>query len=262
MVGLNFAEAKEAGEFFDILMKKLARSQKPKTTVKSTSVKQTPKKINKNNSKKGKRTIGAPSNFRHLAHIGFDPSTGFDVKNIPPEWKALFDKAGVTKEQLENKETAKFIVDFVQSKGGPQAKAPPAPARTIRGPPPIPPARKRPETVIKTVSPAPVAPAVPSIPVAPKVPDLPSRPAEGASTSNQSERIKPHLSLSSIPPERESLMDSIRKSHATLLKPVQVTESSPPEESSGGIAEMLAKALSDRNKVVGDSDSDSDDEEW
>ena len=42
---------------------------------------------------------------QHLSHIGYDAENGFDVNNIPDEWQKLFDKAGVTKEQLQDKET-------------------------------------------------------------------------------------------------------------------------------------------------------------
>ena len=57
--------------------------------------------------------IGAPSNFKHEGHVGWDPINGFDMRNIPEEWNRLFDKAGVTTEQLKDKETANFIVSFV-----------------------------------------------------------------------------------------------------------------------------------------------------
>ena len=75
---------------------------------------------------------------RHLAHVGWDPSTGaFDVSiiillhcccityflttqssNINPEWRKLLDTVGVTEEQLKDKETANFIYDFVEQRGG------------------------------------------------------------------------------------------------------------------------------------------------
>jgi hypothetical protein len=34
--------------------------------------------------------ISGPSGFEHRSHIGWDPTNGFDIRNIPPEWKALF----------------------------------------------------------------------------------------------------------------------------------------------------------------------------
>lgn len=61
--------------------------------------------------------IGDPLDFQHLSHIGFNPETeSFDVKNIPTEWRSVFAKAGVTREQLENRDTAAFIADFIRKK--------------------------------------------------------------------------------------------------------------------------------------------------
>ena len=40
------------------------------------------------------------------------------MKNIDPQWKRLFVTVGVTKKQLKDKETSKFIYDFVESHGG------------------------------------------------------------------------------------------------------------------------------------------------
>jgi len=71
-------------------------------------------------------SIGGPSNFRHEAHVGFDPEKGFNLRNVPDEWNRLISKAGVTEEQLQDKETASFIVSFVasalESKGTPTEK--------------------------------------------------------------------------------------------------------------------------------------------
>ena len=37
--------------------------------------------------------IGAPTNFKHVTHIGWDEANGFEVKNLPEEWKSLFKAA-------------------------------------------------------------------------------------------------------------------------------------------------------------------------
>ena len=55
--------------------------------------------------------IGLPTNFQHITHIGWDEAKGFQVENLPPEWKNLFKTAGIKKKDLENKDTAKLIVD-------------------------------------------------------------------------------------------------------------------------------------------------------
>lgn len=44
-----------------------------------------------------KSKIGAPSNFVHVSHLGFDAKEGkFDQRNIPEEWNQIFKAAGVT----------------------------------------------------------------------------------------------------------------------------------------------------------------------
>ena len=67
---------------------------------------------------------------RHLAHIGWDPEHGFDAQNIDPSWQELFSelgKYGITQEHLKDKETAQFVVSFVNARGGPKKRAAPPP---------------------------------------------------------------------------------------------------------------------------------------
>uniref|UniRef100_A0A3B1K1T0 WASP like actin nucleation promoting factor n=1 Tax=Astyanax mexicanus TaxID=7994 RepID=A0A3B1K1T0_ASTMX len=100
----------------------------------------------KNKKKKiSKAEIGTPSNFRHIGHVGWDPNTGFDLNNLDPELKNLFDMCGISEDQLKDKETSKVIYDFIEKKGGVEAvkdelrrQAPPPPP-SRGGPPPPPP---------------------------------------------------------------------------------------------------------------------------
>lgn len=100
----------------------------------------------KNKKKKiSKAEIGTPSNFRHIGHVGWDPNTGFDLNNLDPELKNLFDMCGISEAQLKDKETSKVIYDFIEKKGGVEAvkdelrrQAPPPPP-SRGGPPPPPP---------------------------------------------------------------------------------------------------------------------------
>lgn len=273
MIGLSFADESEAKQFSEIVLKKLYAALQPSmpkgdkkaTEVPTSTVEKSSwfssilKEPSKEKEKKKKRTVGAPSNFRHLAHIGFDPVTGFDVKNIPPEWKVLFDKAGVTKEQLENKETAKFIVDFVQSQGGPTAKAPVVnrnpppvpPSKTSRGPPPAPPARTNSGRQI-------AAPPPP--------------PPQSVQRNSTHEVPAVKLAVPVGDPVRVDLMSSIRQAGLGSLKPVQSNETSPSAsnanlaDSSDQMASLLAQALAQRNKKIASSDSEesdaSEDDEW
>eukprot|EP01090_Pellita_catalonica_P015598 TRINITY_DN4259_c0_g1_i1.p1 TRINITY_DN4259_c0_g1~~TRINITY_DN4259_c0_g1_i1.p1 ORF type:complete len:366 (+),score=59.39 TRINITY_DN4259_c0_g1_i1:108-1205(+) len=59
--------------------------------------------------------LSGPTNFVHASHIGWDPATGFQVRNLPPRWKALFNVAGVSDKELTNPSTAKIIMETVAS---------------------------------------------------------------------------------------------------------------------------------------------------
>ncbi|XP_068595455.1 WASP like actin nucleation promoting factor a [Brachionichthys hirsutus] len=92
-----------------------------------------------------KADIGTPSNFQHIGHVGWDPNTGFDLNNLDPELKNLFDMCGISEAQLKDRETSKVIYEFIEKKGGVEAvknelrrQAPPPPP-SRGGPPPPPP---------------------------------------------------------------------------------------------------------------------------
>ncbi|XP_052316127.1 actin nucleation-promoting factor WASL-like isoform X1 [Oncorhynchus keta] len=176
-MGLNFANEEEAKLFRGAVEDLLGRRQRksgpalPMATVdiKNPEISSTPRfhghnsqlnmvssSVNNNNKKekkvkgkKGKKLtkadIGTPSNFQHVGHVGWDPNTGFDVNNLDPELKNLFDMCGISEAQLKDKETSKVIYDFIEKKGGVEAikielrrQAPPPPP-SRGGPPPPPP---------------------------------------------------------------------------------------------------------------------------
>jgi hypothetical protein len=63
--------------------------------------------------KKGKitkRDIGAPRDFRHEAHFGFDGQKFGMVDEI----QGFLSKVGITDKQLKNKETKIFVEDFIR----------------------------------------------------------------------------------------------------------------------------------------------------
>uniref|UniRef100_A0A8C5AXK0 WASP like actin nucleation promoting factor a n=1 Tax=Gadus morhua TaxID=8049 RepID=A0A8C5AXK0_GADMO len=103
------------------------------------------RKDKKTKSKKKRLTkadIGTP---QHIGHVGWDPNTGFDLNNLDPELKNLFDMCGISEAQLKDRETSKVIYEFIEKKGGVEAvknelrrQAPPPPP-TRGGPPPVPP---------------------------------------------------------------------------------------------------------------------------
>ncbi|XP_032687071.1 neural Wiskott-Aldrich syndrome protein-like isoform X2 [Odontomachus brunneus] len=118
-----------------------------------------------------KDDISLPSNFRHVAHLGWNVNNkGLELDSVDPQLQQFFDNAGVSADELQDKGTRKFIYDFIERNGGmsavqedirPLANAksnnqppalpqrqeypPPVPARTIphqtRSAPPLPPNR-------------------------------------------------------------------------------------------------------------------------
>ena len=61
--------------------------------------------------------------------------------NVDPQWKKLLDTVGVSDEQLQDQNTAKFIYDFVEKHGGIQEANRQLEATKNSGPPPPPPGR-------------------------------------------------------------------------------------------------------------------------
>uniref|UniRef100_A0A8C3Y5S2 WASP actin nucleation promoting factor n=1 Tax=Catharus ustulatus TaxID=91951 RepID=A0A8C3Y5S2_CATUS len=68
-----------------------------------------------------KAEIGAPSGFRHVGHIGWDPNGGFDLASLDPALRALFAQAGVSERHLADAETSRLIHDFIERRGGLEA---------------------------------------------------------------------------------------------------------------------------------------------
>ncbi|XP_012887804.1 PREDICTED: wiskott-Aldrich syndrome protein [Dipodomys ordii] len=68
-----------------------------------------------------KADIGAPSGFKHVSHVGWDPQNGFDVNNLDPDLRSLFSRAGISEAQLTDAETSKLIYDFIEDQGGIEA---------------------------------------------------------------------------------------------------------------------------------------------
>ncbi|XP_013097655.1 actin nucleation-promoting factor WASL isoform X2 [Stomoxys calcitrans] len=152
--------------------------------------------------------IGAPTNFRHVSHVGWDDDKGFDCVGDENDevLNQFFVKAGVSKTQLNDRDTRAFIYDFIQNKNvldivkqenvekpmkTAQAAPPPPPTRhhhhhtqngntstatsTPRTAPP-PPARQPPPPVPTTVPGLSRAPAPPSRPPPPPAPSMTAPP--------------------------------------------------------------------------------------
>ncbi|XP_056223753.1 WASP like actin nucleation promoting factor b isoform X3 [Seriola aureovittata] len=222
-VGLNFASEEETKRFHSHVSELLGKRQRktgPSLPMATVDIKNPeinsvqrfhnnsqvnnivhssfPKREKKGGKGKRKRLtkadIGTPSNFQHIGHVGWDPNTGFDLNNLDPELKNLFDMCGISEAQLKDKETSKVIYDFIEKKGGVEAVKnelrrqgpprwsapppppsrggpPPPPPHHSSAPPPPPPARGRG---------APPPPPPSRAPVSAPPPPPPSRPGMSA----------------------------------------------------------------------------------
>ncbi len=56
-----------------------------------------------------KEDIGTPTDFRHVQHVGWDPNRGFDLDGVDSNFQAFFEKAGISRSQLEDEGTREFI---------------------------------------------------------------------------------------------------------------------------------------------------------
>ncbi|CAH2267810.1 jg5747 [Pararge aegeria aegeria] len=80
-------------------------------TLKSSSKKPKARKLTK-------ADIGAPLDFKHVSHVGWDENKGFDVDLPEEEMRWFFSKAGITELQLKDHATRQFIYDFINKNGG------------------------------------------------------------------------------------------------------------------------------------------------
>ncbi|XP_051915876.1 WASP like actin nucleation promoting factor a isoform X2 [Hippocampus zosterae] len=199
-----------------------------------------------------KADIGTPSNFQHIGHVGWDPNTGFDLNNLDPELKNLFDMCGISEAQLKDRETSKVIYDFIEKKGGVEAvknelrrQAPPPPPSRGGPPPPPPPPHSSstppppppPSRGGRGAPPPPPPPAPPSrAPSSAPPPPPPSRPGTlGAPPPPPPTRGGPPHQHSQPPPP----------SHASLQAPPPPPPPPPPpaHQSPGGRCTSAAPAL-------------------
>ncbi|KAK6309217.1 hypothetical protein J4Q44_G00206800 [Coregonus suidteri] len=230
------------------------------------------KKVKGKRKKLTKADIGTPSNFQHIGHVGWDPNTGFDLNNLDPELKNLFDMCGISEAQLKDKETSKVIYDFIEKKGGVEAvknelrrQAPPPPP-SRGGPPPPPPPHS-------------------SGPAPPPPPPPPSRggreldggvealhsPLGSGGKSALLEQIRGGTQLKKVEPPaskppattvgRDALLDQIRQGIQLKTVPDSPDSGSPTPAPSAGIVGALMEVMQKRSKAIHSSDEDEDDDD-
>ncbi|XP_064465086.1 actin nucleation-promoting factor WASL-like [Ornithodoros turicata] len=65
-----------------------------------------------------KDDISSPMDFKHVQHVGWDPTKGFDLHNVVDvELNNFFKLANVSAKDLEDASTRKFIYDFIEKNG-------------------------------------------------------------------------------------------------------------------------------------------------
>ncbi|XP_056319548.1 actin nucleation-promoting factor WAS [Danio aesculapii] len=150
-VGLNFADVKEAENFFAVVEDKImqrnnrfAEKQQRKGSetrdrgalpplpppnavpsnvqnqiIPTKSKKEKKEKEKKSKNKKGskllKGDIGAPSGFTHVSHLGMAGNS------LDPDVKKLLSCAGISEAAMEDSETSQLIYDVIERSGGMEA---------------------------------------------------------------------------------------------------------------------------------------------
>lgn len=95
----------------------------------------------RSNRKLTKADISSPTNFIHIVHVGWTAQKGFDLNGEEvSNLNAFLQKAGVSEQQLNDRDTRAFIYDFIQSNNVLDSvkleqnsqPPPPVPSRNVR----------------------------------------------------------------------------------------------------------------------------------
>ncbi|XP_034028855.1 WASP actin nucleation promoting factor b isoform X2 [Thalassophryne amazonica] len=111
------------------------------------------KKSKKKGPKLSKADIGAPSEFKHVSHVGWDPN------NLDPDLLKLLSQAGIHEADMRDEDTSQIIYDIIEKSGGMEAVK--REVQGAAGPPPPPPSRQGPLPPLPGSSPSPPVPAPP-----------------------------------------------------------------------------------------------------
>eukprot|EP01117_Protostelium_nocturnum_P007191 TRINITY_DN2577_c0_g3_i1.p1 TRINITY_DN2577_c0_g3~~TRINITY_DN2577_c0_g3_i1.p1 ORF type:complete len:421 (-),score=169.96 TRINITY_DN2577_c0_g3_i1:47-1234(-) len=80
--------------------------------------------------------ISDPKNFTHPSTIGWNANRGtFEIKNIPKEWKKLFEAAGISNTELQRRGTSKIVMNCIMENTATPPPPPPNPPATPAAPP-------------------------------------------------------------------------------------------------------------------------------
>ncbi|MGH0189800.1 UNVERIFIED_CONTAM: hypothetical protein FKN15_038474 [Acipenser sinensis] len=64
-----------------------------------------------------------PSCFlsRHVGHVGWNPSSGFDINHLDSDLRQLFSQAGIQQQHLQDLSTSQLIYEVIELQGGMEA---------------------------------------------------------------------------------------------------------------------------------------------
>lgn len=94
----------------------------------------------RSNRKLTKADISMPTDFKHIVHVGWSAQKGYDLNNDEVSTlNAFLEKAGVSEQQLNDRDTRAYIYDFIQSHNvldsvkseKEQREPPPVPSRNV-----------------------------------------------------------------------------------------------------------------------------------
>ncbi|CAG6021759.1 unnamed protein product [Menidia menidia] len=226
--------------------------------------------------KLSKADIGAPSGFKHVSHVGWDPN------NLDPDLSKLLAQAGIGEAELRDEKTSQLIYNVIEQSGGMEAVK--REVNRAAAPPPPPPGRQGP--LPRPPGPGPTAPAPPP----PRgrsgpLPPIPGQPQRGP-PSSQPPPPPPRGAPPPPPPPGGSPPPPAPcgggDGRGALLKQIQLGKSlrkvsencdpAPPAaaDSGVGIVGALMTVMQKRSKVIHSSDDseedggdeDDDDDEW
>jgi len=201
------------------------------------------------------QAIHGPKNFKHESHVGWTPEGGFDINNIPAEWKKIFKSVGIKKADLQNNsELANNIFNIMQQASDAADGHSSTPATS-------------------SSAPAPPPPPVVTGPKPPPPPPVSSGPKPTPSGDSPAGIEETHQEVESHPaPEPPGTASSGGGSFLSQiaaggfkLKTVDQSSAPPKAESSSGnsLADTLKQAmLVYRKDIEGDDKADEENDDW
>jgi hypothetical protein len=195
----------------------------------------------------------APTNFKHESHVGWTADGGFDISNIPGDWKELFKSIGLTKHDLqENSSLAKEVFEIMNNANALPLPPDPIDPALLPAPLPLPvtssiadlplPPPPMPGPVLGAPTPMPLAGGA----APPPPPPPPPAPANNNGTAPPPPP-QPSGNVSSSGP-RSSFLDDVKK--GAVLRPVAREQAATPNAPGGDVTSVLKLAMERHRKAM------------